>query len=151
MLGYLKNEKDTLEAIDVNGYLHSGDIGKIDKDGFVYITGRIKELIITAGGENIAALNIEETFKKNCPPCNNIMCIGDYRKYLSALITLKVDVDNKTGIPSHNLQEDIRHFFKKHLKVNVHTTDEAMANEKILNYIQECVDKANTQVISRAA
>jgi len=69
MMGYLKNEQATKETIDSQGYLHSGDLGKIDKDGFLFITGRIKELIITAGGENVAPLNIEDNFKEYCPPC----------------------------------------------------------------------------------
>jgi long-chain-fatty-acid--CoA ligase ACSBG len=56
----------------------SGDLGTIDEEGFLRITGRIKELIITAGGENIAPVPIEDTFKRECPPCANIMCVGDH-------------------------------------------------------------------------
>ena len=52
MMGYLDNEKATKDTIDADGFLHSGDLGKIDQDEFLSITGRIKELIITAGGEN---------------------------------------------------------------------------------------------------
>ena len=77
MMGYLKNEAATKETIDSQGYLHSGDLGKVDKHGFLFITGRIKELIITAGGENIAPLIIEDNFKEACPPCSNIMVIGE--------------------------------------------------------------------------
>ena len=77
MMGYLKNEQATRETIDSQGYLHSGDLGKMDKEGFIFITGRIKELIITAGGENIAPLIIEDNFKEFCPPCSNIMAIGE--------------------------------------------------------------------------
>jgi long-chain-fatty-acid--CoA ligase ACSBG len=77
MMGYLKNEQATRETIDKDGYLRSGDLGKIDSQEFLYITGRIKELIITAGGENIAPLIIEDAFKENCPPCSNIMVIGE--------------------------------------------------------------------------
>lgn len=58
-MGYFKNELETKRAIDKKGYLHSGDLGKIDDKNVLYITGRIKELIITAGGENIAPINIE--------------------------------------------------------------------------------------------
>jgi len=63
MMGYLKNEKATIETIDALGFIRSGDKGKIDKDGHLKITGRIKELIITAGGENIAPVMIEDNFK----------------------------------------------------------------------------------------
>ena len=60
-----------------HGYIKSGDKGKIDEQGFLYITGRIKELIITAGGENIAPVPIEDNFKLFCPPCSNIMLVGE--------------------------------------------------------------------------
>lgn len=77
MMGYLKNEQATRETIDSQGYVHSGDRGKIDSDGFLHITGRIKELIITAGGENIAPVPVEDNFKLMCPACSNIMMIGE--------------------------------------------------------------------------
>lgn len=57
--------------------MRSGDKGKIEADGFLRITGRIKEIIITAGGENVAPIPIEDTFKEECPPCANIMVIGE--------------------------------------------------------------------------
>lgn len=100
MMGYLKNEQATKEAIDKDGFFHSGDLGRKDEKGFIYISGRIKELIITAGGENIPPILIEDTFKHLCPPVSNIMVIGDYRKYLSALITFKVNIDLATGAPT---------------------------------------------------
>lgn len=63
MMGYLKNESATQEVIDSQGFFHSGDLGKFDDRGFLRITGRIKELIITAGGENIAPVILEDTIK----------------------------------------------------------------------------------------
>ena len=57
-MGYLKNEEETRKARDSQGFLHSGDLGYMDGDGFLHITGRIKELIITAGGENVAPVLI---------------------------------------------------------------------------------------------
>ena len=77
MMGYLKNEEATKEVIDPQGYFHSGDLGKVDDQGFLYITGRIKELIITAGGENIAPVIIEDNFKLFCPMVSNIMVVGE--------------------------------------------------------------------------
>lgn len=77
MLGYLKNADATREVIDNYGYFHTGDLGQITVDGFLKITGRIKELIITAGGENIAPLIIEDTFKEFCSICSNIMVVGE--------------------------------------------------------------------------
>lgn len=66
-MGYLKNPEATFEVFDTEGYFHSGDIGCIDKEGFLDITGRLKEIIITAGGENISPIPIEELVKENCP------------------------------------------------------------------------------------
>lgn len=57
--------------------MHSGDRGKILSDGHLKITGRIKELIITGGGENVAPVPIEDNFKECCPPCSNIMLLGE--------------------------------------------------------------------------
>lgn len=82
-IGYLSNEQATRETLDQDGYIHSGDVGTKDEDGFVKITGRIKELIITAGGENVAPVLIEDALKNICPIINNVMVIGDEKKYLS--------------------------------------------------------------------
>lgn len=85
--GYLKNEEATAEALDSDGWLHSGDIGTIDANGFLQITDRKKELIITAGGENIAPQMIEGELK-SIPLITQAVVIGDRRKYLSALLVL---------------------------------------------------------------
>lgn len=84
-LGYLKDEEATKEAL-VDGWLHSGDLGEF-RDGFLYITGRKKDILITAGGKNIAPANIEGDFK-NHELINEAVVIGDRRKYLTVLITL---------------------------------------------------------------
>ena len=90
-MGYLNSQENTNESIDNEGWLHTGDLAKIDADGFLYITGRLKEIVITAGGENIAPVPIEDTIKAELPMLiSNCMLIGDKRKYLSILVTLKV-------------------------------------------------------------
>ena len=96
-MGYLHNEEKTHEAIDDEGLLHSGDIGKVDDDGFLFITGRLKELIITAGGENIPPVLIEDLLKAELPCISNAMLIGDRRKFLSILLTLKTNMNMETG------------------------------------------------------
>ena len=74
--GYMGKEEETSDAIDKEGWLHSGDTAKIDNDGFITITGRIKELIITAGGENVPPVLIEDQFKQAMAALSNCMVIG---------------------------------------------------------------------------
>lgn len=102
MMGYMANprlgeehvqmiEKKNAGAIDENGWLHSGDKGCIDVNGMLKITGRYKELIIGAGGENIAPVPIEDNLKRLLPAISNVMMVGDKRKFNVALVTLKVE------------------------------------------------------------
>jgi long-chain acyl-CoA synthetase len=88
MPGYYKNSKATAETIDKEGWLHTGDIGEIDEDGFLRIKDRKKDIIITAGGKNIAPQYIER-FLQTSHYVNQVVVIGDSKKYLTALITLK--------------------------------------------------------------
>jgi len=85
-LGYFKDPEATAEALH-DGWLCSGDLGAFDQDGFLTITGRKKEIIITAGGKNITPKNIEAALKQ-CPVVGECVVIGDRRKYLTVLITL---------------------------------------------------------------
>lgn len=140
MMGYLKNEKATADTIDNNGYCHSGDKGKIDADGFLQITGRIKELIITAGGENVAPVPNEDNFKLVCAACSNIMMIGEQQRFMSALITFKVDVDPKSGVPSRTLTNEAKNCFKQALGLDLTTTEQAIANPKVSEYIKSCIE-----------
>ncbi len=112
-MGYLNSPSKTQETYDSDGYLHTGDIAYVDQDKFVYVTGRIKELIITAGnnkhrlfllylsikrtiftfsgGENVAPIPIEDSVKHELHGIvSNSMVVGDKRKYITILITIKV-------------------------------------------------------------
>ena len=106
MMGYMKDQKKTAEAIDDDGWLHSGDVGMLDNDRLLHITGRIKELIITAGGENIAPVPIEDKLKELLPALSNVMMVGDKRKYNVCLLTLKTVVNPETGISTGELIGD---------------------------------------------
>lgn len=85
-LGYLKQKEATDEVL-IDGWLHSGDVGRLDEDGFLFITDRKKDLLITAGGKNVGPQNIENLLK-TIPYVSQACVIGDQRKFLSALITL---------------------------------------------------------------
>jgi len=89
--GYYKNPQATAEVLEADGWMHSGDVGVLDGDGFLKITDRKKDLIITAGGKNIAPQNIENQLKFS-PYINDAVVIGDRRKYLVAIIV--IDEDN---------------------------------------------------------
>jgi long-chain acyl-CoA synthetase len=84
--GYYKNDEATKEALD-DGWLHTGDLGRLDEDGFLYITGRKKDIIITAGGKNITPANLENGLKQS-RWMSQAVVVGDRRPYLVALITL---------------------------------------------------------------
>ncbi|TMK55867.1 MAG: long-chain fatty acid--CoA ligase [Actinobacteria bacterium] len=84
--GYHKNPEATKETI-VDGWLHTGDIGEIESDGFIKITGRKKDIIITAGGKNITPANLEAEIKQH-PLVSQCVVVGDRRPYLVALVTL---------------------------------------------------------------
>ncbi|MEA2486770.1 MAG: long-chain acyl-CoA synthetase [Actinomycetota bacterium] len=90
MPGYYKDDKATRETIDEQGYLHSGDVGELDDGGYLKITDRKKDLIITAGGKNIAPQEIENRIKFN-GLISQVVVIGDKRPFLTALVTLDAE------------------------------------------------------------
>jgi len=89
-LGYLHNDEATAETIDTEGWLHTGDIGSLDDDDFLTITGRKKEIMITAGGKNLSPQKIENALKTSIY-IKEAASLGDARKFVAALIQIEVD------------------------------------------------------------
>jgi long-chain acyl-CoA synthetase len=111
MMGYYRDKAATKETFTRDGFLKSGDIGIIDSDGYLSITGRIKDVIITAGGKNISPQNIEGMLKTS-PYIEHVAIIGDRRKYISALIVPSFpDLEKwarRSGVAFSNHEELIR-------------------------------------------
>lgn len=87
MVGYWNNEKATKEAFTEDGYYHSGDLGSLDDDGFLSVTGRKKEIIVTAGGKNVAPAVLEDRVRAHSL-VSQCMVVGDNRKFIAALVTI---------------------------------------------------------------
>lgn len=150
-MGYLNMEEKTKEALDEEGWLHSGDIGKKDCDGYLFITGRIKELIITAGGENIAPVPVEDVVKEELPIIANCMLIGDKKKFLSMLLTLKTEVEADTQLPLDQLTPVAVEWCRS-LGSNAKTLSQILDSKDkiVLENIQNGIDRANKKAMSRA-
>ena len=91
MKGYRKEPAKTAEALDADGWLHTGDVARIDDEGYLTIVDRKKELIINAAGKNMSPANIEKSIKAACPLIGVVMAIGDARPYNTALIVLDAE------------------------------------------------------------
>ncbi|TMW57044.1 hypothetical protein Poli38472_002969 [Pythium oligandrum] len=146
-MGYLNNEAATKETLQ-DGWLMSGDIGQFDEDGFLRITGRIKELIITAGGENVPPVLIEDSLKAELPALSNIMVIGDKRKYLTFVCTFRVDMDSN-GAPTDRL-DNLALKAAAEIGSPARTVEEAIACDKFKKYIEAGMKRSNDQSTSRA-
>ncbi|XP_058493989.1 long-chain-fatty-acid--CoA ligase ACSBG2-like isoform X1 [Solea solea] len=150
-MGYLNMPEKTEEALDAEGWLHSGDLGKHDQNKFLYITGRIKELIITAGGENIPPVSIEDAVKSALPLISNAMLIGDKKKFLSMLLTIKCQVNADTGEPEDELSSEAVQFCRKAGSNATRVSDIAGGRDQaVYAAIQEGITRVNEKATSNA-
>jgi long-chain acyl-CoA synthetase len=131
LLGYWRNESATKEALDESGFLHTGDIGAIDEDGYLSITGRKKELIVTAGGKNVAPAVLEDRLRGH-PLISHCMVVGDAKPFIACLITIDPD-----ALPG---------WLKQHRRPE-NTPLAGLADDPELRAsVQEAVDEANLAV-----
>jgi long-chain acyl-CoA synthetase len=133
-LGYFKQPEATREVFDPDGWFHTGDIGTIDGDGFLFITDRKKDLIVTAGGMNIAPQNIENLLKAD-PFISQVMIYGDRRPYPVALITVNPDELSK---------------FAREQGILASETAVIVKHPKVVERIGRTVEEKNTQLQSYA-
>jgi long-chain acyl-CoA synthetase len=125
MKGYYKKEAETREAFE-GGWFHTGDIGHIDRDGFIVITDRKKDLIVTAGGKNVAPQPIENILKTN-PYISNAVVIGDRRRFVCALI-----------VPNFEKLEK----YAQSSRILFGNRTELVRNEQVVNFLKAEVDRA---------
>jgi long-chain acyl-CoA synthetase len=126
--GYWRNERATREVLDDDGWLHTGDLGTLDEDGFLTITGRTKDIIITAGGKNITPTNLENDLKHS-PFISQAVMYGDRRPYPVALVTLDLDVIAPWA-QEHGLPGDV---------------DALAQHPDIHDLVQQALDSANSR------
>ena len=131
---YHKNEEASEDSFTEDGWYRTGDLGRIDDDGFLYIIGRKKDLIITAGGKNVSPGPIEEVIKR-CEFVSQALVLGDKRPFISALVTLDEE-SLRPWLESKGLNRDI-------------PMEEAANNAAVRAEVQKWVDQAN-EGVSRA-
>jgi long-chain-fatty-acid--CoA ligase ACSBG len=143
----MKSPEQTKDAIDEQGFFHSGDVGSFDEDGFLRITGRLKDLIITSGGENVPAGLIEKEMKAAMPCLSYVVVVGDKRKYLTMILTLKVMMDKDTGTPTDYLTEESLHTSNQIGSTSKSVT-EVLRDPLWKLYIDEGMSRANQKAAS---
>ena len=131
---YHKNDDATETSFTEDGWYATGDLGRLDNDGFLYITGRKKDLIITAGGKNVSPGPIEEVIQR-CPFVSQALVLGDKRPFISALVTLDEET-LRPWLESKGLDKDM-------------SMEDAAVNAAVRAEVQKYVDQANDGV-SRA-
>ncbi|MBO0775149.1 MAG: long-chain fatty acid--CoA ligase [Actinobacteria bacterium] len=132
--GYWRNEAATAETLDPDGWLHSGDLGDLDHEGFLQVTGRKKDLIVTAGGKNVAPAVLEDRIRSH-PLVSQCVVVGDARPYVACLITLD--------------EEALGPWKARHARPAATTAAELATDPDLTAELQEAVDDAN-RAVSRA-
>jgi len=151
MMGYAGRQDATRKDMTEDGWLRSGDLVSIDNEGFHAIVGREKDLIITAGGENIAPQPIHDLVKEQLPVISQVLLLGDKQKFVSCFLTLAVEVDPETMEPTGKLSSAARDWVQAQGS-NATTVQEVLEGPDVavMRGIQAGIDKANKEAVSNA-
>ncbi|OXB72207.1 UNVERIFIED_CONTAM: hypothetical protein H355_014948 [Colinus virginianus] len=148
-MGYYKDADSTQEVLDRHAFLHTGDLGMVDEDGFLFITGRIKELLITAGGENVAPLLLEANLMQELPSLlSHCMVVGDRRRFLAVLVCLYTAHNTSSSVSSHELSPEVLRVIRP-LGSTSKTLQDAQQDPIINALIKAAIQRANEKTISR--
>lgn len=147
MMGYMHEPERTRPEFDADGWFHSGDVGALDADGHFSIVGRIKELIITAGGENIPPVPIEFALKDALPCVSNIVVIGDRQKMLVCLFTPKLE-PNPLGDPMWLSKLALE---SKDVDPGAQTVEDALRSERWRQELERGVEHYNEKMATSRA
>jgi len=150
-MGYLAQIEKTQEVFDRDGWHHSGDVGRQDDEGYYTVTGRIKEILITAGGENVPPFIIENMVKNELPCLSHVMLIGDRKKFLSCLVTMKVEVDADTLVPRSLLTDEAQDWCRS-IGSKSETIEDVLntPDKLVMEGIQRGIDRYNARATSNA-
>jgi long-subunit acyl-CoA synthetase (AMP-forming) len=131
MLGYRNQPDKTAEAVDSDGWLHTGDIGELDDEGYLRLIDRKKEIIINSAGKNMSPANIEAAIKTASPLIGQAACIGDGRRYNTALIVLDADFAPQWAARG-GLEGE--------------TLEDLASEPRVREALQQAIDEANTHL-----
>lgn len=151
MMGYMDREDATQKAVSEDGWLKSGDLFRM-QDGFHFNVGRLKDLIITSGGENIAPQPIHERVKERLPIVSQVLLLGDRQKFVSTFLTLSVEINPDTMLPTNRLSQSALNWCRTVAGSSAVTVEDILngPDHSIMTHIQVGIDAVNMKSVSRA-
>ncbi|XP_004714398.1 long-chain-fatty-acid--CoA ligase ACSBG2-like [Echinops telfairi] len=145
-MGYLHNKASTQETLDAYGWLHTGDMGYLDEENFLYLSGNVQEMITLKSGEKINPLPMEERLKLLIPIARYVVLVGQDAPYLCALLTLKCQVNPESGEPRDALTTEAVGFCQHLKSTSTRLTDILYDGDPIITeFINQAVNKVNSE------
>ncbi|XP_029772319.1 long-chain-fatty-acid--CoA ligase ACSBG2-like [Suricata suricatta] len=151
-MGYLNDEKRTREKIDLYGWMHTGDLGLLDHDGFLYVLGNENDIITLSSGEKINPNPMEQLVKRCIPIVRYVVLVGEGAPYLCALLTLKCQINPDTGEPRNALTSEAVALCRQLRSHSTRLSDIIYHKDPVvMNFISQGINAANAQVTSDSA